>query len=634
MELSNLYDLIRKEPVCLFVGSGFSLYAGMPSARSLIDILLDNLTSIQRKKIDQHVDLRKFTDDYEILFGRAKLIEILQNHIDITPADKHLHDLLAKIPYFKSVITTNYDRLIEDSMGKNACVLVKNTDIFNPIQAKCRIFKIHGDIRDEESIIISNSDYIKQHNRIFKDPFWASVIAEISSKHVIFLGYGYEDDNILADFDYIEEKLKSKNKKRILISPVVNSLKQKKLKQMNIDYIQADGETFVNGLIANLKLNIIEDHRLGLVNTQIAQDFITAFDMKVASIATKVSADFTEISRVDGPTLQTIKFTSSDQELFRSLKEFMNDYQLRDLKITSGQLESFAFLIEDFNFLGKDTLAHLSVSHIPKFHGLCKIRFPDQDFEIKRVFVRLFNSIPGKLLIEVEISGFKAEFSIKILDGKAKFNFMLTEPEQPATVKRTYEVMRAFYLFFLGKKVEIVAKGYKPVIYQLAEQIHAREFKQEMEIFNALRKIEKSFKIKFPPVAIRNITEENKRKIQKLMDLITQGYYAVKDKDGIIIEQMPNSREVFEALSSPVKPESYMSMITKSGQELELFGQRLQLGAEQISMKQPTPIVLDFERLLAQFIPVDKILIYHYEKFGLWERPQSKTLWGEDGKEQ
>ncbi|MNY77518.1 hypothetical protein D3C86_2174490 [compost metagenome] len=59
----------------------------------------------------------------------------------------------------------------------------------------------------------------------------------------------------------------------------------------------------------------------------------------------------------------------------------------------------------------------------------------------------------------------------------------------------------------------------------------------------------------------------------------------------------------------------------------------MQLGAEQVSMKQPTPIVLDFELLRAQLVPVDHVIVYHYEKFGHWELQDSQTIWGGDDKD-
>lgn len=633
MELNDLYHLIRKEPVSLFIGSGFSLYAGMPSAGNIIEILYDNLSASQQKKINKGDDLRRFTEDYQVLFGRNKLIKILQQHVDVAPKDNHLHELLAKIPFFRAIITTNYDRLIEDSFNDEAAVIVNDTDVFIARQTKSRIYKIHGDIRNPKSIVISSSDYSNQYNRDFKDPFWASVIAEISSRHIIFLGYGYEDENVWADFDHIEKKLKAKNKKRILISPGAKPLKLQKLKQLHIDYVQADGETFINGLIADLKANIVEDHRKGIVDTLTAQEFITAFDMKVDIRSTKTASEVKDIRKVDGPTSKSIHFTTSDQEFIENYKAFTSGYSIRDLKVKTDQLDTFDYLIEGFTFLNKESLSHLNVAHVPKFEGLCNVRFPDQKFLLHKAHCRLFNSIPGNILIEVEVGGFKAEFNIKIKDENIEFNFKIVEPEIPAPINRTYEIIRSFYLLFSGERVEIIPKSGQVVQYRLTAQIHAKKFKVEMELFHAIKKIEKAFNIKFAPVGMSAVSQADKEKIQKLNDLIDHGYYAVKEKEGITIEQMPDSKEVFEEFKKPITPDTYVSMVTRSGRDMELFNKTLHLGAEQVSMKQPTPAELSYEDLRIRLISIDHILVYHYEKFGHWKFIGSRSLWPENDEE-
>jgi hypothetical protein len=628
LDLPELYDLIRKEPVCLFIGSGFSLYAGIPSAGGLKQLLYESLTANQQQKIDLSKDLQKFTEDFQVLFGRPKLIRLLQQHIDIAPSDTHLHDLLGKIAYFKSIITTNYDHLIENGFGNRAKVIINNQQVFGSKQAKTRILKIHGDIRNGKSIVITSADYASQYNRLFKDPFWATVISEISAQHIIFLGYGYEDENVWADFEYIESKLKNKDKKRILISPGDNALKRLKLKKLKMDYIRADGEIFLSGLVSAIKANLAEDHRQGTVDTQTAQDFITAFDYKVDISATKDSTQLTNISKTCGPTQHSIKFSSSNRELIQSYKEFTTGYTIRDLQIKPEQLDSFAFLIEDFTFMDKYALAHLNVSHKPKYDGICQIRFPEKQFTLHKLKCRLFNTVRGKVLIEFEVAGFNGEFSIEIGDGKAKFNFKIAEPETPAAINKSYEVFRAFYLFFSGEKAEIVPKQGQHFQHRLTEQTHAKEFKRQMEFFHTLKKIEKIFQVKFPPVSPGVVTEEEREQVNKLKDLIDHGYYAIKQADGLIIEQMPNSRKVFEAF----RPEnivagSYVSLVTKSNRDMTLFDQHLGLGAEQISMMQPSAAELNFEELRLKLVPIDDVLVYHYQKFGLWEFKGSQTLW-------
>lgn len=627
MDLATVFNLIRSEPVCLFLGSGFSLYAGMPTSKKLTNLLCGSLNQSQLGKIEVQQDLRKFTEDYQTLFGRVKLVNVLQQHIDIAPTERHLHDLLAKIPYFKSIITTNYDRLIEDSMGDNGCAIVNNSHVFGSKRAKTRIFKIHGDIRDGDSIVITTSDYAKQYNRAFKDPFWASVISEISAQHIIFLGYGYEDENVWADFDYIEQKLQNRSKKRILISPNISSVKKKRLKKANIDYVQSDSDAFINGLVSELKSHIVEDHRQGLVDTQIAQDFITSFDLKVDIRSSKGASQLTNISRVDGPTNHTFKFTTSNQELMQSYGKFTSDYSVRDLKISPEQLDNFALLIEDFTFLDKSSLAHFKVEHIPKYDNSCKIRFPEQNFTLQKTHCRLYNSIPKKVLIEADVAGFKANFSFDATGDGVRINFKITEPEQPSAVNKCYEVLRALYLFFSGESVEIIPKVGKSFKHRLPAQAQAVEFKTKMEFVYTLKRIEKAFQIKFPAISLGEITDEDEKKVQKLRNLLNHGYHAIREDDGLVIERMPRSKPLFDQLKSDIISKGFVSFATKSGDSIELFGRVLYLGSEQVSINQPTVAELDFEKQRMKLMPIDNLIIFHYKKFGLWKIPNSQTLW-------
>ncbi|MCS3732250.1 SIR2 family protein [Mucilaginibacter dorajii] len=634
MELAEVFDLIRKEPVCLFIGSGFSLYTGMPSAHRLIGLLHDSLSLQHQKKITKSDDLRKYTQDFQTLFGRAKLIKILQEHFDVKPEDTHIHDLFGKIAYFRSVITTNYDRLIEDGFGERATVIVNNQQVFGTKRAKTRILKVHGDIRDGKSIVITTEDYSNQYNRLFKDPFWATVISEISAQHIIFLGFGYEDENIQADFDYIEKKLKNKFKKRILISPGTDPIKLKRYRQLGMQHIPATGEIFINGLIKVLKAHVKSDMEDGIVEQQTAMDFITAFDMEVNIKATQNATQLIDIKKSSGPTQHSLNITTSDEELKLALEKFTTGYTLRELQILPEQLESFAFLIEGFRILDKASLGMLNVSLHPKYEGMVRVRFPAKLFTLHKVNCRVFNNIPGKARIEVEVTGFEAAFNLEIREGHVELNFTAREPEFPMAVNKSYEVFRAFYLLFTGELMEIVAKDGSVYQQRLTAQAQAAEFKKQMEFFHTLKKIEKSFAVKFDPVKIGDVTDDDREKIEKLRALMDHGYYAFKRDDGIIIEQMPDSKEVFESFGNLV-PGTYVSLVTKSHTSLDLFGKTLFMGNEQITLRDPAVPVLDYEALRMQLIPSDDILIYHYKKFGLSKLKGAQSVWplGEDDEE-
>lgn len=632
MELAELFELIRKEPVCLFIGSGFSLYAGMPGARRLKELLYSELTPLQQQKIDLSKDLRFFCGDFQALFGRPKLVKLLQQYFDITPEDTHLHDLLGKIAYFKSIITTNYDRLLENGFGDRAAVIIRDQQVFGSRQAKTRILKIHGDIRDGKTLVITDKDYGEQHNRLFKDPFWATVISEIASHHVIFLGYGYEDENVWADFDYIGKKLKSNKKKRILLSPGADFLKQRKLKQLGIDYIRTNGEEFLNGLIAELKANVRDDLRLGFVDSQTALDLATAFDLEVNIKATKNAAELLDIKKATGPTQQALQLTIIDKALQESFHLFNSGYTIKELQIRPEQLASFAYLVEGFKMLDQTELGVLNVAHPAKYNGPVKVRFPEKKFNLPRIPVSLFNNIPGKVLVEANISGFQVTINMSFKDNAIESNFNIVEPEQPTPVNKLYHTFRGLYFLFSGEIMEVCGKDNTVYRQRFMANRHAAEFKKQMEFIYRLKKIEKAFQIKFAPMKIGDITDDDRSKVKKLDALIDHGYYAVREPDGLIIEQMPDSKEVFEAFSHVV-PNTYASLVTKNNTDMQLLGHLLHLGNEQISMRQPKAVELSYEQLRAKLVPVDHILVYHYQKFGFMEFNGSQTLWPLDGAE-
>ena len=115
MSKQRIFELIRKEEAALFVGAGMSLYAGYPSGAKLAEILFNNLTSDLQEQVDFTTNLPKLAEDIYYLKGGNKnyLIENLKNEFQKEPISNETHQLLAKIPQIKTIITTNYDTLFE-----------------------------------------------------------------------------------------------------------------------------------------------------------------------------------------------------------------------------------------------------------------------------------------------------------------------------------------------------------------------------------------------------------------------------------------------------------------------------------------------------------------------------------------
>ncbi|MFX5104588.1 SIR2 family protein, partial [Acinetobacter baumannii] len=83
---------------------------------------------------------------------------------------------IAKIPHFKSIITTNYDELFEKAFAENCEVLYNSSHVSLANPKKTLVYKIHGDLRESSSIILKKSDYTNFFNPSSQNSiFWSAV---------------------------------------------------------------------------------------------------------------------------------------------------------------------------------------------------------------------------------------------------------------------------------------------------------------------------------------------------------------------------------------------------------------------------------------------------------------------------
>lgn len=89
-----------------------------------------------------------------------------------------------------SIITTNYDCLLEDIFGFNP-LIGNNILLSNPYGS---IYKIHGCITDVSKMIITAEDYIQFDERY--ELIRAQMLSMFIHNPIIFIGYGIGDENI------------------------------------------------------------------------------------------------------------------------------------------------------------------------------------------------------------------------------------------------------------------------------------------------------------------------------------------------------------------------------------------------------------------------------------------------------
>ncbi|EGU38071.1 hypothetical protein VII00023_03513, partial [Vibrio ichthyoenteri ATCC 700023] len=122
---------------------------------------------------------------------------------DIPESYKALMDLSPK-----AIITTNYDRIPEIAgNGKYRIYTNKNAPeaLRNFTNGKESVFKIHGDITDQSSIVLTTTDYQKIINN--NEATKTLLTGLLSTKKLIFIGFSLSDPHI----DIILEKMKAIN---------------------------------------------------------------------------------------------------------------------------------------------------------------------------------------------------------------------------------------------------------------------------------------------------------------------------------------------------------------------------------------------------------------------------------------
>lgn len=263
--IEHLVRLVRKEKVSLFIGAGFSLEAKAPSAWDLQQAILNELLSDAMKKEHAEDSLDVISQFFveEVCEGsRAELMDLLKSQFEFEPECMDDHQALAAIPHFHNIFTTNYDTLLEDSYPKERCAVVKKDEDCVYIDSKpVRIFKVHGDFTNRDFVVITSQDYAdlnrKKHNKLV----WNEVMTTFTKNHVAFIGYSLSDKNVLNLLCSISKIVKRNKRQMFLIAPGFDDGNKKRLKNINVTYIDSTAKEFLDQLEKGIDENIGPDYR-------------------------------------------------------------------------------------------------------------------------------------------------------------------------------------------------------------------------------------------------------------------------------------------------------------------------------------------------------------------------------------
>lgn len=182
----------RERQLVLFIGAGVSAGAGVDTWKGL----LDNL-AVEAEFTDEQRELLRSKD----LRDQATLIEAALHETsdsfkkrvaDRIGERRHYsltHGLLASLPS-KEAVTTNFDELFEDAVGRDAIAVLpkdpRNTD-------GRLLLKLHGSIDRHEEMILTRADYLRMPRQY--GALMGLVQGLLMMRKMVFVGYSLSDED-------------------------------------------------------------------------------------------------------------------------------------------------------------------------------------------------------------------------------------------------------------------------------------------------------------------------------------------------------------------------------------------------------------------------------------------------------
>lgn len=205
---------IDEDKLIIFVGAGISKNSNLPDWEQLIKVFVNKLnypiSEEQNLSSDEYLKIPQY---YYNIYGSEEYKKVIKEELDVERQPNDIHKLIFKLNP-KHIITTNYDRLLEDTVVEQRMlfdVITKDKDLLDSKKSKY-IIKMHGDIKELDNIVLKENDYLNySQNHILIETYIKSLLVDNT---FLFIGYSLNDYNlkqIISWVDYLAKGYKDIN---------------------------------------------------------------------------------------------------------------------------------------------------------------------------------------------------------------------------------------------------------------------------------------------------------------------------------------------------------------------------------------------------------------------------------------
>lgn len=196
----ELVTAVKERRAILFAGAGLSMSVGLPSWQEFIDHLREELGLKSDDMLGPNTNYHMLAEYYRLKQGSiGPLRSWLDRNWKVSEEKvraSEMHEIIVQLG-FPVIYTTNYDRNIEAAFEAHGCEYVKIAnarDIAKIREEVAQIVKFHGDFDDDDSLVITETDYLER--LAFNSPLDIKFRADALGKTVLFIGYSMVDMNI------------------------------------------------------------------------------------------------------------------------------------------------------------------------------------------------------------------------------------------------------------------------------------------------------------------------------------------------------------------------------------------------------------------------------------------------------
>jgi hypothetical protein len=267
--LDQISGEIRQGNIVLWTGAGFNHHAGLPSGAGLARLIRENSGPNERPDLEScGDDLSRVAECFvQMRQGvRDDLHRIVLKAMANDTADLALHVAISDMPQIDTIITTNYDNLFERVYGNRLGVITPSLVGYrDALQKGVRLFKIHGDMAEPNSVLITTGDYTRFFANYEASPLWKLVWSTIAQKTVLFVGYSFGDQNVEFMFEQLLSAFGPNALHSYLVAPSIPGYRARFLERHSITAVNGTAEAFVPELRKRVFPHLLEDVKAGLV---------------------------------------------------------------------------------------------------------------------------------------------------------------------------------------------------------------------------------------------------------------------------------------------------------------------------------------------------------------------------------